>query len=88
MAAKAKTMIDVLGRRKQIEDYLTKLQITRPKDDSTADPVMTNAAPLTVGTPMIQGAVVNKPPARILITDSVRAKKWCRQWSADDKENS
>lgn len=39
MAAKAKTLIDVLGRRKQIEDYLTHLQIQRPAEDSTAEPV-------------------------------------------------
>ncbi|MEO5592166.1 MAG: hypothetical protein ABIR15_03875, partial [Chitinophagaceae bacterium] len=65
MAAKAKTMIDVLGRRQQIEDYLTKLQIERPKDDSTADPSIASA-----GTPMVQGQVVNKPPVRTLITDS------------------
>ncbi|MDQ6756416.1 MAG: tetratricopeptide repeat protein [Bacteroidota bacterium] len=31
---KAETMIDVLKRRKQIEDYLTKLQVTRMKEDS------------------------------------------------------
>lgn len=35
MAAKAQTMIDVLNRRKEIEDYLTKLQIERPAEDST-----------------------------------------------------
>ncbi len=34
MAAKAKTFLDVLARRKQIEDYLTKLQIERAKEDS------------------------------------------------------
>jgi tetratricopeptide (TPR) repeat protein len=34
MAAKAKTLIDVLGRRKQIEDYLTNLKIERPQEDS------------------------------------------------------
>ncbi|OQP52077.1 hypothetical protein A4H97_26040 [Niastella yeongjuensis] len=39
MAAKAKTLIDVLGRRKQIEDYLTRLQIERPAEDSMAEPV-------------------------------------------------
>lgn len=33
MAAKAATMLDVLNRRKQIEDYLTQLQVTRAKDD-------------------------------------------------------
>ncbi|NML22165.1 hypothetical protein HHL16_14880 [Pseudoflavitalea sp. G-6-1-2] len=38
MAAKAQTLIDVLGRRKEIEDYLTNLKIERPKDDSLALP--------------------------------------------------
>jgi len=33
MAEKAATMLDVLGRRRQIEDYLTKLQVTRAKDE-------------------------------------------------------
>jgi len=64
MAAKARTMIDVLSRRKQIEDYLTKLQIERPKDDDSI------TVPAQVGTPMVQGQVVNKPPVRLLITDS------------------
>lgn len=35
LAAKARTMIDVLSRRKQIEDYLTNLKIERPAEDST-----------------------------------------------------
>ena len=35
MAAKAANMLDVLGRRRQIEDYLTRLQVTRAKDDDT-----------------------------------------------------
>jgi len=39
MAAKAKALIEVLGRRKQIEEYLTNLQIERPAEDSTAEPV-------------------------------------------------
>ncbi len=34
MAEKAARLIDVLSRRAQIEDYLTKLQIERPKEDS------------------------------------------------------
>ena len=33
LAAKATTMIDVLGRRKQIEEELTKLQIERPRPE-------------------------------------------------------
>jgi hypothetical protein len=39
MAAKARALIDVLSRRKQIEDYLTNLQIERPAEDSLAEPV-------------------------------------------------
>jgi tetratricopeptide (TPR) repeat protein len=45
MAIKAKTLIDVLGRRKQIEDYLTNLQIQRPAEDSTGEPVAIIAPP-------------------------------------------
>ena len=33
MAAKAKNMLDVLKRRRQIEDYLTKLKVVRATDD-------------------------------------------------------
>jgi TolA-binding protein len=33
MSDKAATMLDVLGRRRQIEDYLTRLQVTRAKDE-------------------------------------------------------
>jgi len=69
MAAKAKTMIEVLGRRKQIEDYLTKLQIERPKDDDSI------AITPPVGTPMTQGQVLIKIPERKLITDSGQVKK-------------
>ncbi|HXB06321.1 MAG TPA: hypothetical protein VNW04_04380, partial [Puia sp.] len=35
MAAKAATMLDVLNRRRQIEDYLTRLQVTRAIDDDS-----------------------------------------------------
>jgi outer membrane protein assembly factor BamD (BamD/ComL family) len=35
MADKAATMLDVLGRRRQIEDYLTKLKITKAEDNDT-----------------------------------------------------
>ena len=34
LKAKAQRMIEVLGRRKEIEDYLTNLQVTRAPDDS------------------------------------------------------
>jgi outer membrane protein assembly factor BamD (BamD/ComL family) len=35
MADKATTMLDVLGRRRQIEDYLTRLQIKKAVDEDT-----------------------------------------------------
>jgi tetratricopeptide (TPR) repeat protein len=35
LAERAGIMIDVLGRRKEIEEYLTKLEITRAKEDET-----------------------------------------------------
>jgi tetratricopeptide (TPR) repeat protein len=47
MAAKAKIFLDVLSRRKQIEDYLTNLKIERAKEDSvvfTANQPATKAA--------------------------------------------
>ncbi len=37
MALKAKNLLDVLGRRKQIEEYLTGLKVERAKDDADID---------------------------------------------------
>ena len=45
MAAKAATLLDVLSRRRQIEDYLTKLQVTRVPDDSVVITPLPAAAP-------------------------------------------
>lgn len=59
MAAKAATMLDVLNRRRQIEDYLTRLQVTRAKDDD-----LVAAQPDTAA----QG-VVNRRP-RLVRNDS------------------
>jgi len=35
MAAKAANLLDVLNRRREIEDYLTRLQVTRAKDEDS-----------------------------------------------------
>ncbi|MFT3935588.1 MAG: hypothetical protein QM726_18315 [Chitinophagaceae bacterium] len=73
MADKAKTMIDVLSRRQQIEDYLTKLQIERPKDDdTTGNAALANSIAPTPKKEWVQGAVVNKVPDRFLLPDSVK----------------
>ncbi|RXK80573.1 type IX secretion system periplasmic lipoprotein PorW/SprE [Filimonas effusa] len=45
LAEKATTMIDVLKRRKEIEEYLTNLQVTRADEDI---PLLTDAAALSV----------------------------------------
>jgi tetratricopeptide (TPR) repeat protein len=53
IAEKAKLIIDVLGRRKEIEDYLTQLKIERVEDSVVA----TNARPIQperIGTPLEQ----------------------------------
>lgn len=53
IAEKAKLIIEVLGRRKEIEDYLTQLKIERVEDSVVAE----NARPVQperIGTPMEQ----------------------------------
>ena len=57
MAARAKKLIEVLGRRREIEDYLTNLKIERPAEDSAATAVIAPAQPQPrqqVGTPLVQ----------------------------------
>lgn len=66
MASRAKTMIDVLKRRKEIEEYLTNLQVTR-NEDSTS--VATNVP----ATPKIETKPVVKAPTPT--PDSSAAKK-------------
>lgn len=65
LAMKARALIDVLGRRQQIEDYLTKLQIERPAEDTTgmAEPTGIVAPPPVVYVPQTRdtSAVVAKP---------------------------
>lgn len=59
LADKAQNMINVLGRRAQIEDELTRLQIERPKEDSVATPVRTQ--PVIAPPPPV---AASQPPAR------------------------
>ncbi|GAB2821846.1 tetratricopeptide repeat protein [Ferruginibacter profundus] len=74
---KAATMIDVLKRRKEIETYLTNLQVTRAEDDQVlistdTKPVVKQQAPVvkapvlvqkpTVSAPVIKDTVVKAPP--------------------------
>lgn len=59
LAEKAKNLMEVLGRRKEIEQYLTDLKIERPKEDSIVPVIETKPAP-----------VVRKEPAAHPAKDS------------------
>jgi tetratricopeptide (TPR) repeat protein len=75
MAEKAKTMMDVIARRKEIEEYLTNLQIERPTEDSN-DIVIANARPLGPPNVMKQdtATVGTVKPTNYLLADSVIQK--------------
>ena len=67
---KAVTMIDVLKRRKQIETYLTNLNVTRVKDDSV---IVINDVPekkAQVPKPIVTKVVQQTPPPQPVISGS------------------
>jgi tetratricopeptide (TPR) repeat protein len=57
MAKKAQTMIDVLNRRAQIEDELSRYQIQRVEDTTNANPVQ----PIVQNSPIKKDTVAAKP---------------------------
>jgi len=73
LAIKAKTMIDVLGRRKQIEEYLAGLDVERKEDDRVERVVMTEPDKQTTNKSVEPKqtvtekpvAIENKPPIKI-----------------------
>lgn len=83
LATKAQNMLDVLNRRKEIEDYLTNLKIERPAPDSVVIPDNTPAPvkkqPAVVVAPAskkdsavaVQPPPVIKQPAPVVKKDSV-----------------
>ncbi|RYD89003.1 MAG: hypothetical protein EOP50_18170, partial [Sphingobacteriales bacterium] len=62
LSPRAQTMLDVLGRRKEIEDYLTNLKIERPGEDSS---YIVNDAPAK--------ALVTVPP--VIAADNLSARQ-------------
>ena len=74
MATKAKNILEVLGRRKEIEDYLTKLEIKRVEDSVIVDNPIVMAKP-TVGTPMKQDSLRLIPMKMSLADSLAKAKK-------------
>ena len=80
LAAKAATLIDVLKRRKEIENYLTNLQITR-NEDSSSSPIVNLNPTETVANKPVQtrpDSVVTKAPpvvkAPVIKADTATAK--------------
>ncbi|RYY49880.1 MAG: tetratricopeptide repeat protein [Chitinophagaceae bacterium] len=55
---KAETMIDVLGRRAQIEDYLSKLEVTREEEERI---VVADDKPIVKNAPVAAAPVTNRP---------------------------
>ncbi|MBS1566635.1 MAG: hypothetical protein JST39_19785 [Bacteroidetes bacterium] len=80
MSAKAKRLVEVLGRRKEIEEYLTNLKIERPAEDSAATAITEPVQPQPrqqVGTPLIQDSTtVGKVKPAVIVqpkTDTAKA---------------
>ena len=69
LAQKAQNLISVLNRRKQIEDELNRLQIERPKEDSTANP-----APAFATTKPVEKNPVKDSVIKVPIKDSIATK--------------
>ncbi|MBL7745529.1 MAG: hypothetical protein JNN00_18810 [Chitinophagaceae bacterium] len=68
LAAKAVTMLDVLGRRQQIEEELRKLVVNRPADDTTTryrpNPVVSNNRPVQQVNVSKDTVTTQKPPVQ------------------------
>lgn len=61
MAAKAKNILEVLGRRREIEDYLTQLEIKREEDSVAVVKTTARDPQIPVGTPLEQDTTTLRP---------------------------
>lgn len=66
---KAATLIDVLGRRAQIEEYLTKLEVTRAEEEMI---VIADDKPVVKNTPVQAAPVTVKPSQPSIVTPKPR----------------
>lgn len=65
LATKAATMIDVLGRRQEIETYLTNLDIKRYEEDAAPVVDLTEVKPTIEKTVIKRDSVVSKPATQV-----------------------
>jgi tetratricopeptide (TPR) repeat protein len=70
LTPKAQNMLDVLGRRKEIEEYLVKLKVERPKEDSLGNIIDSQPVNNQPGIPVTRGD--EKPTVVAPATDSIR----------------
>ena len=75
LKTKAQTMIEVLGKRKEIEEYLTKLQVTRATEEmvlvpAESNPITTQNVPTAPPIVKTQTSPTVKQP--IVIKDSLK----------------
>ncbi len=81
MTPKAKNILDVLGRRKEIEDYLTKLEIKRV-EDTVLHSENASKAREQIGTPMEQDTTRMLPMKKpVLLKDTAKTGQACYQCS-------
>ena len=96
LSPRAQTMLDVLGRRKEIEEYLTNLKIVRPgedsaflvvNDDSPVKKVIVNVEPPVV--PVDSAALRQADSAMTLqrLEDSLQAKSGVKPVAAKTKDS-
>jgi len=67
LAAKASSLLNVLGKRNQIEEELRNLVVTRKEDSTTAPPVVINK-PVVRDTVTVRPIVNNPPPRKDTVT--------------------
>jgi len=66
---KAITLIDVLGRRKEIEEYLTKLEVTRQEEDRV---VIADEKAVSKSAPVVASAVKVEPAKPSAVVSSIK----------------
>ena len=95
LSPRAQTMLDVLGRRKEIEEYLTNLKIVRPgedsayilNDDSPVKKVIVTVEPPVVPVDSVALRQADSAMALQKLEDSLQAKSGVKQVTAKTKDS-
>jgi hypothetical protein len=87
LAQKATRMIDVLKRRKEIEDYLTKLDVTRLEEDAIVPVTTRPVAPVIVTVPQNEKPVIDSTASKeaTLLAEKAKADQERMEKEAAEK---